>query len=169
MNLDHAYDVCEEITHREARNFAYGIRLLPRDQRRAMSATYAMARRIDDIGDGDLPDSEKLRGLDGVLDCLQELNLTSPDPVVVALAHATWRFPIPIGAFAEIVEGCRADVTVHRYTTFDQLEHYCRCVAGSVEVRLRSCRQSSTLSRPRSLSASGRSPSPMSSMRRAIA
>ena len=132
MNLDHAYDVCEEITHREARNFAYGIRLLPRDQRRAMSATYAMARRIDDIGDGDLPDSEKLRGLDGVLDCLQALNLTSPDPVVVALAHATWRFPIPIGAFAEIVEGCRADVTVHRYTTFDQLEHYCRCVAGSV-------------------------------------
>jgi 15-cis-phytoene synthase len=47
-----AYAFCEEVTRREARNFYYGIRLLPRDKRLAMCAVYALARRIDDIGDG---------------------------------------------------------------------------------------------------------------------
>ena len=54
-----AYPRCEEITRREAKNFAYGIRLLPPDKRRAMSAIYALARRIDDIGDGDAPAADK--------------------------------------------------------------------------------------------------------------
>ena len=45
-----AYDECERITNAEARNFAYGIRLLPPPKRRAMSAVYALARRIDEIG-----------------------------------------------------------------------------------------------------------------------
>ena len=45
----------------EAANFFYGIRLLPPDKRRAMCAVYAFARRVDDIGDGDLPPDEKLR------------------------------------------------------------------------------------------------------------
>ena len=31
-----AYAVCEEITRREARNFSYGIRLLPLEKRRAL-------------------------------------------------------------------------------------------------------------------------------------
>ena len=41
------------ITAREAKNFAYGIKLLDGPRRDAMSAVYAMARRIDDIGDGE--------------------------------------------------------------------------------------------------------------------
>lgn len=47
-----AYKQCERITRTRARNFYYGIRLLPPRQRAAMCALYAMARRIDDIGDG---------------------------------------------------------------------------------------------------------------------
>jgi len=46
-----AYAFCEEVTRREARNFYYGIRLLPVDKRHAMCAVYALARRVDDIGD----------------------------------------------------------------------------------------------------------------------
>ena len=59
MNADDAYAQCEQITWEQARNFAYGIRLLPQDKRRALAAVYAFARRIDDIGDGDLPVAEK--------------------------------------------------------------------------------------------------------------
>ena len=59
MNTDEAYQQCEQITWEQARNFAYGIRLLPVDKRRALAAVYAFARRIDDIGDGDLPAPEK--------------------------------------------------------------------------------------------------------------
>jgi phytoene synthase len=55
MNLETAYAACQTITRGEARNFSYGIALLPPVQRRAMSAVYAAARRIDDLGDGDLP------------------------------------------------------------------------------------------------------------------
>jgi phytoene synthase len=47
-----AYKQCERITQARARNFYYGIRLLPPRQRSAMCALYAMARRIDDVGDG---------------------------------------------------------------------------------------------------------------------
>src|SRR5262249_62008912 len=55
-----AYRRCEEITWSQARNFSYGIRLLPPAKRQALAAVYAFARRIDDIGDGSLPASEKL-------------------------------------------------------------------------------------------------------------
>ena len=55
-----AYQRCEEITWSQARNFSYGIRLLPPAKRQALAAVYAFARRIDDIGDGNLPAAEKL-------------------------------------------------------------------------------------------------------------
>ena len=45
---------CETVTRSEARNFWYGIRLLPPTKRRLLAAVYAMARRIDDVADGDL-------------------------------------------------------------------------------------------------------------------
>ncbi len=54
-----AYEHCEQVTKTQARNFSYGIMLLPGDKRRALSAVYAYARRIDDIGDGDLPPAEQ--------------------------------------------------------------------------------------------------------------
>ena len=54
MNAAEAYAQCEQITWEQARNFAYGIRLLPPEKRHALAAVYAYARRIDDIGDGDL-------------------------------------------------------------------------------------------------------------------
>jgi 15-cis-phytoene synthase len=59
VDAEDAYRRCEDITGAEARNFSYGIRLLPTPKRQAMSALYALARRIDDIGDGDLPVADK--------------------------------------------------------------------------------------------------------------
>ncbi len=134
MNLKDAYDQCERITRSEARNFSYGIRLLPTDKRRSLSAIYAMARRIDDIGDGDLPDKKKLHRLGRVRASLEALTTreVDGDPVLTALADTIDKFPVPLEAFDELVDGCRADVTVHRYATFENLVGYCRCVAGSV-------------------------------------
>ena len=127
-----AYDVCEQITREQARNFSYGIRLLPPEQRRALSAVYAVARRIDDLGDGDLPDDQKLAGLDELRGSLGDLDTVDGDPVLIALRDVRRRFPVPMSAFGELVDGCRADVSVHRYVGFDELLGYCRCVAGSV-------------------------------------
>ncbi|RCW46185.1 farnesyl-diphosphate farnesyltransferase [Halopolyspora algeriensis] len=127
-----AYRRCEEITRREAKNFSYGISLLPGPKRRALSAVYAFARRIDDIGDGERPDEDKLAGLDHARDELRSADTDSADPVLVALADTARRMSVPLEVFDELIEGCEADVRGRRYETFDELLHYCRCVAGSV-------------------------------------
>jgi 15-cis-phytoene synthase len=145
-----AYRQCEQITRQQARNFAYGIALLPTPKRRALSAVYAVARRIDDIGDGTLPAADKLAALG---QARAEIAALAPggrtiskngstgagaadagrsDPALVALADAAARFAIPLSAFGELIDGCEADVRGVSYGTFGELEHYCRCVAGSI-------------------------------------
>jgi 15-cis-phytoene synthase len=147
VNSEEAYAQCEQITWEQARNFAYGIRLLPPDKRRALAAVYAYARRIDDIGDGDLPVEEKTAQLEAARQQVRALaarvegaapaeaggpGLDDPDPVLVALADTGARFGAPLGAFEELVDGCLADVNQATYKTFDDLLWYCRCVAGSI-------------------------------------
>ena len=46
MSLEEAYAECARITRREARNFAWGIMLLPRPKRVGLTALYAFARDI---------------------------------------------------------------------------------------------------------------------------
>jgi 15-cis-phytoene synthase len=134
--LADAYNACESITRHQARNFSYGIRLLPAPKRRALSAVYALARRIDDIGDGDASTAAKVFALAAV-----RASLDAPpdpaDPVLVAVNDAARHLPIPMGAFGELVDGVEQDVrmdagTFPGYATFDELVGYCRCVAGSV-------------------------------------
>jgi phytoene synthase len=135
VNLDQAYARCEAITTAEARNFSYGIKLLPRPKRQAMSALYAMARRIDDIGDGDGPVADKLTALAEVRKDLAAVaaGTTPPgDPVLLALGDVARRYPIPLSALEELVDGCEMDVHGATYPTFDDLVGYCRRVAGTV-------------------------------------
>src|SRR5690242_2288440 len=130
-----AYRRCEEITWSQARNFSYGIRLLPPAKRQALAAVYAFARRVDDIGDGTLPGPEKLTLLEQArtgLGALQAGQADAGDEVLVALADAAARFDIPLAAFGELIDGCAADVRGVSYRTFDDLLYYCRCVAGSI-------------------------------------
>lgn len=130
-----AYARCEQITSSQARNFAYGIRLLPTPKRRALCAVYAFARRVDDHGDGNLPDQDKLRRLHEArvaVEGLRRGSVPGGDPVLVALADASRRYPIPLAAFLELIQGCEADVQAASYATFGDLLHYCRCVAGSI-------------------------------------
>ncbi|HWD56341.1 MAG TPA: presqualene diphosphate synthase HpnD [Acidimicrobiales bacterium] len=131
MNVDEAYRACQQITRAEARNFNYGIKLLPEPKRKAMSALYAMARRIDDIGDGDAPEPEKLAALARVRKDLATLDDTT-DAVLVAVAETRRRYPIPMSALEELIDGCEMDVHGAEYTTFDDLVGYCRRVAGTV-------------------------------------
>jgi phytoene synthase len=105
--------------------------LLPVAKRSVLCAVYALARRVDDIGDGDLPSDDKVAALAAVRSSLGRLDSTS-DPVLVAVADAARRYPIPLGAFAELVDGVEMDVTGQRYATFEDLVGYCRCVAGSI-------------------------------------
>jgi phytoene synthase len=127
-----AYAECEQIMVSAAKNFSYGIRLLAPDKRGALAAVYALARRIDDIGDGTLPAAEKLRLLDDARRDIKAIGGPTSDPVLLALGDAASRLPIPMPAFLELVEGCELDVRGATYETFPDLLHYCRCVAGSI-------------------------------------
>jgi phytoene synthase len=131
-SVQDAYEACAAITKTEAGNFSYGIRLLPPYKRDALSAVYALARRIDDIADGDrVPVAQRAAELDR----LREAIAAPPpadDPVLLAVCDAASRLPIPMGAFGELIDGALMDVTGRRYQTFAELETYCRCVAGAV-------------------------------------
>ncbi len=139
VDVTAAYRDCETITRQQAKNFAYGIALLPGDKRRALSAVYAFARRIDDIGDGTLPVPEKVAQLAAARAEVTAVAAgtaadaaATGDPVLIALRDAADRFPVPLAAFGELIDGCEADVRGVSYATFAELEHYCRCVAGSI-------------------------------------
>ncbi len=133
--LAQAYARCEEITREEAGNFFYGIRLLSHERRRAMCAVYAFARRVDDIGDGSLPDGEKLARLDAEAEMLTALRTASEpggDLVARALRDAVMRFGVPIDALEALIEGVRMDVAGVGYESFEELVLYCRRVAGAI-------------------------------------
>ncbi|HET9731096.1 MAG TPA: presqualene diphosphate synthase HpnD [Acidimicrobiales bacterium] len=131
-DLTDAYRRCEEITRTEARNFSYGIRLLPPAKRQAMSALYALARRIDDVGDGDLPVAEKEAALAALRQEVDAASVDDPDPVIACLADTVERYRVPVKAIHEIIDGCLQDCTGATYQTFDDTVAYCRLVAGSV-------------------------------------
>jgi phytoene synthase len=136
FEVDHAYRACEDITRVAAANFYYGIRLLPRDKRRAMSAVYAFARRVDDIGDGDDVGPAKLAALDAERATLAAVGngrvALAEDPVAVALTDARRRFDLPLDALELLIDGVELDVRETRYETFDELVVYCRDVAGTI-------------------------------------
>jgi phytoene synthase len=136
LDTEHACRRCEQITRREAANFYYGIRLLPRPKRYAISAVYAFARRVDDIGDGDMGRERQLAALAAEREMLARLAEedvgTGDDPVQVALLYGRREFDLPLDALEQLIDGVELDVVGARYETFDELVGYCRRVAGTV-------------------------------------
>ena len=127
-----AYAHCEQVTRTQAGNFYWGIRLLPGPKRQALCAVYALAREIDDIGDGDLPTEAKARALGEARERLSDIGPDSSEPVLAALGHASQRLPLPLAAFGELIDGVEMDVRGTDYQTFDDLVVYCRRVAGTI-------------------------------------
>lgn len=133
--VERAYRSCVRTTRHAAANFYYGISLLPRPKRWAMSAVYAFSRRVDDIGDGSLSDALKLAALAAERDRIESLRegkVDGRDPVMVALTDAQPRFDLPLDALTSLIDGVELDVRGTTYETFDELVVYCRHVAGSI-------------------------------------
>jgi phytoene synthase len=129
--VEQAYAEVQRVTRARAKNFAYGIMVLPRHKRRAIAAVYAFAREVDDVADGDAPVEEKRARLEALRDALDR---PPPTAMHVALGDARARFGIPRDALSEIVDGGLQDLVKTRYATFDELRAYCEMVAGAVGV-----------------------------------
>jgi phytoene synthase len=130
--VDKAYAEVQRVTRERAKNFAYGIMVLPAEKRRAIAAVYAFAREVDDVADGDLPLAEKCARLEALRASLDDEAPSSS--MAVALADARARFGIPKHALAALVDGGLQDTEQARYASFDELSGYCEKVAGAVGV-----------------------------------
>ena len=130
--VEEAYVEVERVTKTRARNFAYGIMLLPKAKRRAIAAIYAFAREVDDIADDPElgNDAKQLR----LGELREALDGTARAPMIVALADARRRYPIPTAALHDLIDGGLQDTEQTRYATFEELAGYCRHVAGAVGV-----------------------------------
>jgi len=128
---DRAYATARQVAHGSGSTFYRGMRLLPQPRRDALFALYALARRIDDIADGDLATDAKLVALGAVRSELAA-PWASGDPTVLAVTDAAAQFPIPLDAFHDLIDGAEADARGTAYPDFAALERYCRCVAGSI-------------------------------------
>ena len=136
------YAEVERITRRQARNFAYGIMVLPRPKRQAIAAIYAFARRVDDIADGELPVAEKRAGsssFDAALDAPP-----GEDAMLVALADARARYPIPAEALHALVDGGLQD------TDRSLRRLRASCTATAARSRARSASRASASTAPTS-------------------
>lgn len=129
MSVQEAYAEVGRITRREAKNFAYGIMVLPKAKRQAIAAIYAFARTVDDVADGELPLEEKQIGLE---ELRAALDADGADPVFVALRDARQRFDIPRAPLEALIDGGLQDLEQATYADFADLRGYCEKVAGAV-------------------------------------
>src|SRR6202011_2185766 len=90
-----AYAVCGAIAHREAKNFYYSFRVLPKHKRNAMCAVYAFMRHADDISDDEaLPVAQRREVMGRWLEAWRDSRRSgvSDDPVFLALNDTQRRF-----------------------------------------------------------------------------
>jgi len=131
-----ALRACEDITRTQARNFYFGLRLLPAGMRVSLYAVYAWMRVADDIADEDGIAAEVRRErLDRFASATREALAGRPpagDDVLVALAWVASRTELPAHEFDAAIEGQRMDLEPRAYTTFAETELYCDRVASTV-------------------------------------
>ena len=119
------------LTRQSGSSFYYAFLILPEARRRAIYALYAFCRVVDDCVDE--PDGEREAGLARWTAELDRAYAGRPETELGReLAETVARFPIPRGAFEDIVAGCRMDLTTRRYATFADLRVYCERVASAV-------------------------------------
>jgi len=128
-----AYQACQQITKREAKNFYYGFISLPEPKRHAIYAAYAFSRQCDDAVDSQGTPEEQLRALEEAKLRLRQCYGGIPaDPVTIALHDAAMRYHIPAAYFEELLEGMAMDMQVSRYRTFEELRNYCYRAASVI-------------------------------------
>ncbi|MBS1798733.1 MAG: phytoene/squalene synthase family protein [Acidobacteria bacterium] len=147
MTVTEAYTICREIAKREAKNFYYAFRVLPRHKSDAMCAIYAFMRRADDIADDEsLPIEQRRSTMAQWVGQWRAARSGGPteDAVFLALNDTQRRFEIPDMLLEELVQGTTMDLEpvivspqveaggVQTFATFDDLYRYCYLVASVV-------------------------------------
>ena len=152
-----AYAYTRALAKREAKNFYWAFRVLPRHKSDAMCAIYAFMRRADDISDDESKPIEARREeMNAWLEAWRASRVSSAAPgsnfgasasdaiIFTALGDTQRRFSIPDSLLEELVAGTTMDLEPHgtdpqTYATFEDLYRYCYLVAsvvGLVSIRV---------------------------------
>ncbi|MDY7109521.1 MAG: phytoene/squalene synthase family protein [Planctomycetota bacterium] len=136
-NPAEAMRYCRDLTRRRAKNFYYGLKLLPEPQRSALYAVYAWMRRADDLADGPRRvDTElaraRLEDFRRATTAVFDGGGIDDDPVLISLREVADRYPIRLEHFEAMLDGQLDDLIHRRYDTFDELREYCYRVASTV-------------------------------------
>ncbi len=127
---------CRDITRRRARNFYYGLKLLPEPQRSALYAVYAWMRRADDLTDDPAGNRDgarrRLADFRDATECAILERSCDGDLVLLALCDTAKRFPIKVEHFRSMMDGQFDDLDDRSYDGFDDLHEYCYRVASTV-------------------------------------
>ena len=116
-------------------NFPVASILMPKRLRKPVAAIYHFARAADDIADeGDLPDNERLRQLDGFRVELTRIAAgeTPQLPLFIKLAAEIRAHELPMQPFRDLLDAFSQDVVKKRYADHDELLDYCRRSANPV-------------------------------------
>lgn len=136
-SLDASFEHCREVARARAGNFYYGMKLTPEPKRSAIYAVYAFMRACDDLAD----EADARAGADAAraeIDAFRgELDRVLAGERIdgafwPAFAHVLNTYPIDPADLHHMLDGQAADMTVHRYATFDDLYRYCYNVASTV-------------------------------------
>ncbi|TKJ36942.1 squalene synthase HpnD [candidate division LCP-89 bacterium B3_LCP] len=144
-DLQDAYHHCDRIARQRARNFYPAFRFLPSSRRLALSTFYVFCSHSDDIADDESGASleEKQNRLNAWEESLNRCFKGEADSFLfLALGDAITKYNLPISPFEDLLKGIRIDFTPARFSTFSELETYCKYVASSVgliSVRIFGC------------------------------
>lgn len=138
VTLTASYEQCRRVNARHGRSFYLATLLLPAWKRRHVHALYGFARHVDDIvdacGDGCGGPDGRAAALDRVAARL-EASLAGepvPDPVLPAFAHTVRSFGIEHDDIRAFMSSMRADLTVARYDTYQDLLAYMEGSAAAI-------------------------------------
>ncbi len=139
--LRKSFRYCHRVTRQRARNFYYGLKLMPREKRAAMYAIYAFMRTCDDMADGDTGNGDPQAALQRIEQFRQTMEYVINQPADAALPEGElWpafyqvvhQYHIETQYLHAMLDGQREDLTRRSCQTFDQLYDYCYKVASTV-------------------------------------
>ena len=132
---------CRQLTKAQAKNFYYGLKLLPEPKRSAMFALYAYMRLVDDIADDEdgrtvrqrVDELERWRQqTHRILDGSTTYGDDAGRDLWPAFAEMVREYRMPRHIFDDVIAGQRQDLEPEPFDTFAQLHAYCYRVAGIV-------------------------------------
>jgi squalene synthase HpnC len=125
---------CETIARSHYENFPVASRFVSKELRKYVWTIYAFARIADDYADEPgFTVAERMDNLNQWEQYLDECYNGNPTHrVFAALAEIVERFQIPQELFRNLLTAFRADVTIKRYGTYEDVLAYCRNSANPV-------------------------------------